>query len=436
MHEQVRQWNTSEYWIGCSGNFTIERFLHHRPDARLHSNDVSIYTCTIGNYLAGNPVELSVKPEVLEDIPWLADYMGDDADRVATLMLGTRFLQFVGKPGAYFDRMVDAHRRQFPQLHAKTKQKVEAVEFRVNSFHGQDVLEYLHDTVPEDGAVISFPPFDVGGYEKMFEPLEATFDWPEPEYPILDEDGIRATLEAIRDRERWIFASNHRHEDWEDDLVGVVQTSHLRRPNYVYASHPTTRIVKPKTKMTPVKTPRLGPGDRIGDTVTLAKLEQPQFEWLRSQYLNGMIKTGSPGIAVAVLSEGRIVGVIAARDGNFTPDEIYLMSDFAVPSSDYKHLSKLVVMAACSKEFQRIMQNLMSRRFRSVTTTAFTKNPVSMKYRGVLELQKRSKAKDENFNYELNYGGSIGRWTLMEAVAEWRRKGWDKLRNQEKADAR
>ena len=71
--------------------------------------------------------------------------------------------------------------------------------------------------------------------------------------------------------------------------------------------------------------------------------------------------------------------------GKFDPDEIYLMSDFAVASSDYPKLSKLVVMAACSKEMQHLMQNAMSRPVRKIATTAFTQNPVSMKYRGTMQ---------------------------------------------------
>lgn len=427
VQEHVRDWDVEDIYVGCSGAFTIERFLGPLGH-RMHGNDVAIYTSQLGKYLSGQPVDLALRPESADELAWLEPYLQDDADRVATMMLGTRFLQYVGKPGRYFDRMIDGFQRQFETMHAQTKAKVEAVALRLDSFHPMDVRDWLRDVVPANGAVASFPPFDVGGYEAMWEPLDKHFTWDAPQYAILDDDGIRDTLELIMDREHWILASNHRREEWENSLVGVVQTSPRRRPNYVYASTHKTRIVKPRTTMAPVLAPRLSAGDRIGDTIKLAPLTLPQFNQLRAQYLNPKIRTAAPSAAFAVLSEGRVVGAIAALPGKFAPDEIYLMSDFAVSGSDYPRLSKLVVMAACSTELQHLMQNLMSKRIRHVATTAFTQNPVSMKYRSILDLTKRADSTDPDFNYELNYGGEIGRWTLTEAVTEWRRRGWDKLK--------
>lgn len=424
--EHTRLWGRNEYWIGCSGNFTIERFLHG-DGIRLHSNDVSIYTSAIGAYLSGKPVEIVLKEQSREQLEWLEPYLQTDADKIATMMLGTRFLDMIGKRGVYYERMLNGFRRQFAEMHAATKAKVEGVSFRVQSYHAMDVREWLRDVVPADGAVISFPPFDVGGYESMWAPLEKHFDWPEPEYDVLDEKGIKDTLALIMDREDWIFASNIRHEDWEHKLVGVVQTSPRRRPNYVYASSRRTRIVRPKEDMVPVLNPRMRKGDEIGDTIKLAPLKLQQFNTLRAQYLNPKIRGAAPSCAFAVLSEGRVLGAFAYSPGKFTPDEMYLMSDFAVSGTDYPRLSKLIVLAALSKETKHLLQNSASKRINVMATTAFTQNPVSMKYRGILELTKRSPSKDPEFEFELQYGGRVGDWTLQEALDLWKKK-WGKRR--------
>jgi hypothetical protein len=89
------------------------------------------------------------------------------------------------------------------------------------------------------------------------------------------------------------------------------------------------------------------------------------------------------------------------------------------------------VMAAQSTELQHLMQNLMSRPIRTIATTAFTQKPVSMKYRGLLTLTSRKDSADPDWAYELQYGGEVGKWTLKEAVAEWRRRGWDDVRGDE-----
>lgn len=426
VNEHTRNWETNEYWIGCSGNMTIERFLH-APGVKLHSNDVSVYTTALGNYLSGQPVELALKDESADALSWLEPYLVDDADKLATMMLGTRFLDMVGKTGKYYERMMDGTKRQFPEMHATTKAKIEGLSFRVESYHSMDVREWMRNVVPENGAVISFPPFDVGGYESMWAPIEKHFNWPEPSYSILDEDGIKDTLALIMQRDDWIFASNIRHDDWEQHLCGIVQTSPRRRPNYVYASSKRTRIVRPREQTMPVLNPRLRKGDVIGDEIKLAPLKLQQFNSLRSQYLNPKIRTSAPSCAFALLSEGRVLGAFAFSPSTWSPDEMYMMSDFPVSNTDYPRLSKLLVLAACSKETKHLLQNVTSKRMASLTTTAFTQKPVSMKYRGILDLSKRSDSKDPEFEFELKYDGELGRWTLAEALTMWKKK-WGQTR--------
>lgn len=143
--------------VGCSGAFSIERFLGPLG-YRMHGNDVSIYTCQLGKYLSGQFVDYTIRQESEDELAWLEPFMETDADRIATLMLGTSFLQYVGKEGQYFERMLDGTRRQFPEMHAKTKTKVEAVSVKLESFHAMDVRDWLRTEVPGNGAVASFPP--------------------------------------------------------------------------------------------------------------------------------------------------------------------------------------------------------------------------------------------------------------------------------------
>lgn len=157
VQEHVRRWGVNDVYIGCSGNFSIERFLGPLG-YRLHGNDVSIYTCQLGKYLSGQFVDYTIRPESAEQLAWLQPFMETDADRIATLMISTNFLQYVGRQGAYFDRMLDGFRRQLPDIHAKTKTKIEAVETRLESFHVMDVRDWLRTEVPGNGAVASFPP--------------------------------------------------------------------------------------------------------------------------------------------------------------------------------------------------------------------------------------------------------------------------------------
>ena len=52
---------------------------------------------------------------------------------------------------------------------------------------------------------------------------------------------------------------------------------------------------------------------------------------------------------------------------------MYLLSDFPVAPVDYKHLAKLVLYAALSKESKRLAERITRRRCASLVTTAFSK---------------------------------------------------------------
>ena len=184
----------------------------------------------------------------------------------------------------------------------------------------------------------------------------------------------------------------------------------------------------------------------IGDKPSLAVLTGGQFAALRSAYMNANIRPGAESLAVAVLVDQVLVGVFAyswaPTLGNWAyhlPQQptVYMLSDFPVSTSRYAKLSKLVVMAALSKEAQLLAWRHGHRRYQSLATTAFAKRPVSMKYRGVLRLLKREEntALQEEWSaglspsdsyyaqkYELQYGGPFTGKPLADVLAEWKKR--------------
>jgi len=86
LHETVRGWPTKEIYVGCAGNFTVERAL---ADLGLsfHSNDVTIYSSAIGYYLAGKEMPLALNPEYLADYGWIEPYFNTPENALATTLL-------------------------------------------------------------------------------------------------------------------------------------------------------------------------------------------------------------------------------------------------------------------------------------------------------------------------------------------------------------
>jgi hypothetical protein len=405
-------------WVPCCGNMTIERSVADLG-FELHSSDVSVYTTYLGRWLAGDPTGIHVRAEFAEEFDWIEAVLDDGITSIAALMLATRFLGSVGKAHLghpYHVRVVGSYRRQWDRLIADTVRKLSANTLRLASYDCEDVSTWL-DKIPADAPVMSFPPFYGGGYETLYAPLEAVFDWTPPHYRVLSEQDVVGVLERITDRPHWLTASNHRVPDLEPYLTGRIQPTPRSAPFWVYsAAH--SRVVAPAQTIQPVTNPRLDDGELTGK-LTLAKLTQGQFNALRSKYLNAHIAPGSPQLGLAVLDAGRIIGVIGYAQPKFTPDCAYLLSDFPVAPTRYKHLAKLVLLAGTSDEAKQLIESALSKRLRSISTTAFSDHPVSMKYRGIGKLTSRSDTPTPPFKYQLNYDFALGGHTLAEGYARW-----------------
>lgn len=426
VHETARVWGVDEVWVGCSGNFTIERTLSGLVPS-LHSNDVQLYSSAIGWWAAGEDVPITVRPESRDALGWLDPYLAEDRDsRLACVLLGSRFLGSVGKEdNPYHARVLQATVDQWEGMHAKTVEKIRASDLQVASFHALDVNEWMERVVPEDAAVMMFPPFFANDYETQFKALDTHLDWPEPEYPPLDEAGKDRLVELITGRDRWLIGLHVRRDHLEPFLRGMVQTTNRGVPIYVYASDAPQRVVRPAQATEPVFAPRLTLDGVLGDRIGLAPLSGGQFATLRSQYMNHNISPGSPLLACAVVVDGIVVGAFAfgSPTAGHQPGQAYLLSDFPVAPTGYKRLAQLIVRAATSREARLLFQRATSMRCTTILTTAFTNRPVSMKYRAVFGSPlKREPATDGIHEWMLNYGGPMGEQTLQEHFEAWKAK--------------
>ena len=85
---------------------------------------------------------------------------------------------------------------------------------------------------------------------------------------------------------------------------------------------------------------------------------------------------------------------------------IRLLSD--VTLSNENKLSKLISMIATSMSLIKPLQNRRLDHIEYITTTAFTNRPMSMKYRGIYELNSRRPSDDplDGYDYVLQYGSN------------------------------
>lgn len=233
----VKQWNVSDIYVGCSGNFTIERCLKNLTGARLHSNDVTVYSCLLGRYFAGKPLNVKLKSDYEGVMKFVEKYFDDGAGTIAVmLLLSNMRIYLYSKTNAYYERMVNAYINQFENLWIKTKEKLEKIEPFISSVYEGDVCEWV-DKIPKDAGFICYPPFFAGDYEKMFRAIDEMFDWVPPEFENINKDRINEMFAKLIQREYFMFGTNDYIVDFKPYLVGMCQTAN--RGGFLYTFTPS-----------------------------------------------------------------------------------------------------------------------------------------------------------------------------------------------------
>ncbi len=403
-------WKGLPVYIACSGNFTVERILARCGVGAIHSNDVSIYSCALGWHLANTPKRYVIKAQ---EYSWLESYLTTGPATIATLLLAGEMLKVSGD-NAYGHRMAAEYRRRWPELHAKTVERVTKATagLSVEYFAG-DCREFLA-SADKDAVCISFPPTYKGGYENLFKKLDVVFDWPKPTYQLFSPEDFEAFSQTVRSFRHWMISSDVEQPALAAQHVATVQTTLISKPVFMYSDSAPTRLATARQNIG--VSPWAPRTDEVIEPIQVSRIDAKTMNAIRSQYLSKHITVCDASRNYAVLSAGKLLGAFSFSLPRGKLDcEMYLLSDFAIRPSPHKRLSKLILACVVSKEVKDDLEQWMCCRIRTIGTTAFTDKPVSMKYRGLFEVHSRSEGK-------VNYQGPAGKWSLKEGYELWKAK--------------
>ncbi len=408
-------WEGLPVYVACSGNFTVERILAGCGVGRIHSNDVSIYSCALGWYLAGKSVQYKVRTEqeVFPDCKWLEDYLKPGIPTIATLLLAGEMLK-VGGDNPYVRRIQGEYRLKWKGLHVKTVERIKKAigEMSVATYFAGDCRIFLANA-DKDAICVSFPPTYKGGYERLFKKLDAIFEWPVPTYDLFSPEDFEQFGQTVRSFRHWIISSDSAQESLAGHHVATVQTSMLSKPVFMYCDDARAKLATPHQNIG--KNPWAAHTGRVVDSVQIVCIEAKVMNAIRSMYLSQSIMVCDAPYNYAVLSAGKLLGCFSfsfTRGVSGLACDFYLLSDFAIRPSPHRRLSKLILACVVSKEVQAELEQKLCSRVKIIGTTAFTNNAVSMKYRGIFKVAGRSEGK-------VNYLGPAGKWTLKEGVKWW-----------------
>lgn len=389
--------------VGCSGNFTSEAVLCSaaKPLA-IHSNDISLYSCLAGAYLLGQEMAVEVADP---EYQMIGKHLTTMRGRLATVMVLLEMLPYEKRQHATARRMWPIMWDSFDERVEATAEKMAGLTIRIDSFTAGDVFDHFvaHEG-DEDPIFCCYAPTYSGGYERMYKRLEQVLRWPAPSYPRLDDKRRDQLLTWMAERD-YVWYDDRPHKSLP--LV-MEQRSKIGRTVYIYSNLPTFKAYVGRAKTEPVPKLPLGNSEMTltgSETVRLQQITTSQMAAIKDMFLGKNIDHAQGVWAFAVWVGAWVVGFLEFREDRATRGPIYMLADLAVPNTVYKRLSKLMPMLACSNQTKRLIERLQEFPCHLLMTTAFTNRPVSMKYRGVMELVKRgtSQSGQKTLSYESKF---------------------------------
>lgn len=413
-----------------AGNFTVPSVLRSGGyQGPIHCCDVALYTSALGAYLTDAPFEIAEKP----DCPaHLRDILRTDnpLETTASIALLYDLKEVWQLKNPFQERYFNQSRERWDSLMATTMSKLEAYKKHIGKieYQAKDGFDFLAEYDPRHTVVV-FPPTYKRGYERLEKLLRVVIEWPAPPYREMTDKSLEL-YERIAAFDSYFVVLEKDLPEVHAILGQPVAVLPRGRGSYTYilAKHQDKKIVIRKT----IKSSPIGPiwppdqpvtGD---EKLSFAKITLSQSIRLNELYLASGIDYFSGGIgeSFAFLLDGHVIGKAdfcpTAHQWKLPEEKpmIYLMSDLAV-ASDIKKLSKLILLCLLSREVKEVLDLHYIEGFKWAITTAFSKHPVSMKYRGIFKLHKRKEVDNGNM---LNYYAPFGDYSISEALEIWKKR--------------
>lgn len=377
--------------IICSGSFKLERAIRIvAPEATIHGNDVALLSCAIGRVATGEPLPFTFTG----DLAWFEELLRDElAERTAAVLIARELAPFsIGAATVYKTRHIDHIRRSFPAMLAAATGKLELMrkQLVIDGFLAADFRDQIAAAVELGAGVVGFPPLDRSG-EQLFKFVDANTEWDRPAAPPFDPADLGELIDGIEAAGLpFCILADRKLEDREP----VIEYRPGRNaPIYGYASDGLPSFRRGgEVRSTPfdyksIDVSQIGPDTQVELVVT----DTGRAAFVKDVYLAKNIQHVNGEVNMLVYLDGMLAGLIVfsrSRVQVYHGNEIYLLSDLS--TSRDGRLSKLIASLTTCSEIIRFLERHYLRRFEYVVTTAFARGPVSMKYRGVFDLLKRS----------------------------------------------
>lgn len=377
--------------VGCSGNFTIDKFFSIRG-FDVYSNDVSLYSKVIADFLLKRKSEiLIVNHEISEAVRQIER---DEYFDILVVMYALRLSKFAARKNEYSKNQFDTWINNAPQFFNLSREKLkEGLNFRIKDFYFGDFME--HFNAQEDGIYFLYAPTYTGGYEKIFTYLNDSFEYKKAEYNIFESESAEPIYEDFLNRKKCLIYSDQYMESIEQFIKCKLEING-KKSVYLYSNIESDKSYLVRAGNSDYKSLKLVPQSREfkeNDEMSLAIIDPSTVMHYKNLFMSAKVDySKGEKFCLAVLNNKEVMGFIGFAPMFSTPETAYLISDFCVKSIERK-LSKLIAMIVLSEDIRRALARAWKTYAQKVKTTVYTDKPGSMKYRGVFEIKEKGKGK-------------------------------------------
>lgn len=403
-------------YVAGSGLFTVERLAAKIGYQEIHSSDFNLPSCLIAKKLLGEESQIKTSDKRYTA---LDEFFQDIDSQIASSLLFTDMASYMGFKSIHDEVMIKEYIKNFYKLHKKLLPSIKSYYdgVHISSFQAVDPLSFIKK-VPEN-AMLVFPPTSAVFYGATNTKLNEVVKWDAPARVRLNKNSMKEIIAQMETKREWILATTWEIDDRKPcSIVAQSRSSPLVK---VYQSSGRNFLINKRIKIAPTGLKLLS-GEMKGE-LGFKRINPEQLDYLRSMYLAPTIMPAPADVCFAVMVGEELIGAIAFSMpnsgrtwGGIDVYDAYMIADFCIRPSIYRRLSKLILVAALSKELLVILQECHIRKIYKIGTSVFTEHDESMKYRDLFD-----QAGERSTGAKL-YVANPGRWTLKEGFEWWKAK--------------
>lgn len=418
---------------------------------RIEACDISLYSSVIGAMLSDNHFRL-------EPLGQWADvfgsYLQDGTEtspavavrRVAAVVVGIRICQYQAKRDTLYTReRIREVRDRLPYYLEQAYGVAAGVGERLHGlqYRAEDMWDLLgrHRAYNERTLILLNPPRYTGGYDKMYQGVEAMFDWDEPSVQQFTEDGYEPLVRLLDEGPRTLLyyaTPADTAEDpsylwghpWRSVFAARPKTGRTAAVNWIVSNRPdATKALLHRSDIedhVKAKYKLFSEGEITPNSVLQVVPETKQVSsYYRDLLVHNLPMANAERYKVLLL-DGKLLATVGLhlqnlRAGGSMQGIAKLRFAFSCTHPQYARLHKLTLLSVVSSWFFEEEIGDIEEMPRAVQTTMLTPYPEAKTARGIFRRVATEYDEELRMN-KITYYADLVHRTPQETVREWLRR--------------